>query len=150
MSKNSAWAGRGAQGGAKTTAQRTFAQIVEDEKLTRNILEIQLDKITSEQNGVISKPKPLTFDDLGELIFDVLKLQPSQCLTFDYNRYDTKQIKLKPDVDASNPSKFITTSPITFKDHLISVRKQLSNVTRITFKSVPLNVPDEELLHLSL
>ena len=35
-----------------------------------------------------------------------------------------------------------------FKSHGVTVRKQLSNVTRITFRNVPLNIPDEEILHL--
>ena len=42
----------------------------------------------------------------------------------------------------------MTPQPINFKDHLISVTKQLANVTRVTFKNVPLNVPDEEIIHL--
>ena len=105
--------------------------------------------MNSEENGTSVKPKSLTFDDLGELIFDVLKIDPKDCLTFDYNsgRYDTKQIKLKPGIDTS---KYITDSPISFKDHMVTVTKQLSNITRVTFKNVPLNVTDEELIHLCL
>ena len=149
VSTSSVWTGHGAPGGNKPTTLRTFAQIVEAEKVNRNILEIHLEKITSEDNGVTIKPKSLTFDDLGELIFDILKVEPKECLTFDYNsgRYDTKEIKLKPGIDAS---KYTTTEPITYKDHLVTVNKQLSNITRVTFKNVPLNVPDEEIIHLCL
>ena len=33
-------------------------------------------------------------------------------------------------------------------DHEVTVKKQLSNVTKVLFKNVPLNVPDEEILNL--
>ena len=145
----SAWAGGGVLGGKNSTAQRNFAKIIEDEKSNRNILEIQLVKIVTENEGVISKPRPLTYDDLGELLFDILKIDPSHCLGFDYNsgRFDTKQIKLKPGVDTKP---YVTDQPINFKEHSVSVRKQMSNITRVTFKNVPLNVPDEEIVHLCL
>ena len=149
VSMSPPWGGHGALGGNKSAAQRSFAQIIESEKANRNILEIYLEKVNKEENGSSIKPKSLTFDDLGELIFDILKVDPKDCLTFDYNsgRYDNKQIKLKPGIDTS---KYTTDSPISFKDHMVTVTKQLSNVTRVTFKNVPLNVPDEELIHLCL
>ena len=53
----------------------------------------------------------------------------------------------KPDVSID---KYVSKDPITFKDHLISTRKQLNNITRVTFKNVPLNVPDEEIINLCL
>ena len=125
---------------------RSFIQILEDEKKNRNILEINMTKIFSDPNN---KPKGLTFDDLGELIFDVMQIKPEECLSFDYNtgRYDSRQIKFKPDVSID---KYVSKDPITFKDHLISTRKQLNNITRVTFRNVPLNVPDEEIINLCL
>ena len=76
-------------------------------------------------------------------------MDPKDCLSFDYNsgRQDTKQIKMKPGVDLSP---YVKETPISFKDHMVSVRKQLCNITRVTFKNVPLNVPDEEIIHLCL
>jgi hypothetical protein len=87
------------------------------------------------------------FDDLGELIFDIIKIDPRDCIGFDYNtgRYDTRQIKMKPSIDNSA---YITSTPIIFKDHSVTVQKQLSNITRVTFKNALLNVPNEEILHL--
>ena len=93
-SRTSAWAGAGAPGG-----MRSFIQIIEDEKTNRNILEIHLSKIIStDTNGKPITPANLNFDDLGELIFDVLKIEASDCLSFDYNtgRYDYRTIKFKP------------------------------------------------------
>ena len=141
------WAGTGAPGGT-TPNSRSFTQIIEDEKANRNILEITLTKITTTDSaGNVLKGPSLNFDDLGELIFDVLKINHEHCLTFDYNtgRYDTKQIKLKHNINTDN---YVTLSPITYKEHMITVSKQQHDITRVTFKNVPLNVPDEEIIHL--
>ena len=129
---------------------RNFSQIVEEEKTNRNILEIKLTKITStDANGETFKPKHLSFDDIGEFIFDVLKINPEDCLSYDYNtgRYDSREIKFKPNI---NLDQYVRQEPLNFKDHLITTKKQLHGVTRVTFKNVPLNVPDEEILHLCL
>ena len=127
---------------------RPYSQIIEEEKSQRNILEIHLRKVIL-QDQVNSKPKNLSFDDIGDFIFDILKVNPDDCLGFDYTtgRYDSRQLKLKPSVNATP---YITSTPILFKHHEISVSKQLNNVTRVFFKNVPLNVPDEEILHLCL
>ena len=129
------------------TICRTYAQIIQDEKSNRNILEIKLRKITKEADGVTVKPRNLTQEDISELFFDTLKIEPKDCLGIAIftNRYDCKEIKLRPGVDTT---KYVTTNPIIFKDHEIQVKKQLANVTRITFRNVPFSIPDEELLHL--
>ena len=119
-------------------------------KRNRNILEIHLTRISStDDNNPSKSKKSLTFDDLGELIFDVLKIKVDECISFDYNtgRYDSKQIKFKPGVSLDN---YVFTSPIIFKDHEITTKKQLNNITRVTFKNVPLNVPNEEIINLCL
>ena len=78
-----------------------------------------------------------------------MKINPDDCLSFDYTtgRYDTRQLKLKPQVDVSP---FITplNTPIIFKEHEVYVKQQRKNVTRVQFRNVPLNVPDEEILNL--
>ena len=135
-----AWAGAGALGGAPNS--RTFQQIIEEEKKNRNIIEIQIAKPEPTESL-----RPLTYDELGELIFDIIKIDRSDCITFDYNtgRQDTKHIQLKPSVQIDQ---FVTPTPFLFKGYEVSVRKQLSNITRVTFKNVPLNVPNEEVLNL--
>ena len=137
-----AWAVNGAPGG---TDCRSFQQIIEEEKMKRNIIEIKL--VKSESESDMSGPRSLSYDDLGELIFDVIKIDPKDCIAFDYNtgRIDVKQIQLRPGV---NTDTFVTSMPISFKGYDVSVMKQLNNVTRVTFKNVPLNVPNEEILHL--
>ena len=47
-------------------------------------------------------------------------------------------------------SEIIAQSPVTFKDHTVTVSQQRLNITRVTFKYVPLNVPDEEIINLCL
>ena len=71
VSNSPAWAGSGALGGA-TENIRTFAQIVEEEKLNRNILEITLSRHISEEEPQNNAQRGLTFDDLRELIFDIM------------------------------------------------------------------------------
>ena len=54
---------------------RSFAGIIAEEKQQRNILEIHLVKKTATDNtgieGQSQRARALTFDDLGELIFDI-------------------------------------------------------------------------------
>jgi hypothetical protein len=57
-------------------------------------------------------------------------------------------VKLKPGVDASQ---YLTKdTPIIFKNHEIVVISQTANVTRVTFRNVPFNIPDEEIVNLCL
>ena len=142
LSSKLAWASNGASGGSLNC--RSFDQIIEEEKKTRNIIEIHLSKLPTSDDQII---KNLTFDELGELLFDELKINPSDCVSLDYNtgRYDTKHVQLKPNVTADQ---FITPIPIRFKGHEVTVKKQLNNITRVTFRNVPLNVPNEEIIHL--
>ena len=66
-----AWAGDRASGGQN----RTFSQIISEEKQTRNIIEINITKIISvDQDGEQVRPKSLTYEDLGELLFDILPM----------------------------------------------------------------------------
>ena len=124
---------------------RSFAEIMSQEKKNRNILEIKTVKNKSEE----APPPDLKAEDIGELLFDILKVNPADCLAYDYNtgRYDTKQIKLKPGIPVTN---ILAKSPLDFKGHKVIVTQQRLNITKITFKNVPLNVPDEEIIHLCM
>ena len=126
---------------------RSFQQILEDEKANRNILEVKLKKIVKQVEGEPVKPANLSLEQVGELIFDVIGVNPSDCagVALTTHRYDSKEVKLKPKVDAS---KYLTTEPLVFKDHEVKVRKQTTASTRIVFKNIPFNIPDEEVLNL--
>ena len=117
----SAWAGDSVSGGSTIT--RTFEQILEDEKKKRNILEIQLIKNdVTNPDGSVGKARNLTYKDMGELLFDILQINPDDCLTFNFNtgRYDHRVIKFKPGFETSA---FVKLTPFTFKDHSVTIRK---------------------------
>ena len=92
--------------------------------------------------------KSLTIEDVSVLLFDVIKLDPSHCLgvALRTSRFDTKEVKLKPEIDATQ---YLTgNTPIIYKDHEVEVTRQSANVTTVTFRNVPFNIPDEEIINL--
>ena len=126
---------------------RNFAEILNEEQHHRNILEVKLVRNSETINGELVKSKTLTEADLSEFFFDIIKLKMEDCegIALRTYRYDTKEIKLKRGTD---PTPYLTTSPISFKGHEITIKKQMNNLTRVTFKNVPFNIPDEEIIHL--
>ena len=126
---------------------RNFAEILNDEQHHRNILEVKLTRKSETVNGELIKSKTLTEADISELFFDIIKLKIDDCegIALRTYRYDTKEIKLKRGTD---PTPYLITSPITFKGHEITIKKQMNNLTRVTFKNVPFNIPDEEIINL--
>ena len=127
---------------------RSFAEILNEEKLHRNILEVKLIRTSvKNNNGETVKAPTLYETDLSEFFFDVIKLKIEDCLgiALRTHRYDTKEIKLKRGVD---PSPYLTLTPHLFKGHEITIKKQMNNLTRVTLKNVPFNIPDEEIIHL--
>ena len=77
----------------------------------------------------------------------MIKLKTEDCASVALvtNRYDTKEVKLKPDVD---PAPYLTAEPIIFCDHEVTVRRQTSKTVHVMFKDVPLSIPDEEIINL--
>ena len=137
-----AWAAGSVPGG------RSFAKILEEEQRDRNIIELQISKVDIEdEDGIPTKPKPLTYEDLGEFLFDVLEIDPANCISFNFSsgRYDLREVKFIPGHDTTP---YLRVTPERFKNHNIVVRRQRQNIVRVTFKNVPLNVPDEEILNL--
>lgn len=124
---------------------RSWKQIVEDAE-KKNFLEIKITKTVDLEDG--SKPKNLTFDDISAFLFDILKVDYNHCLAFDYSsgRYDSRFIQLKPEVE---PTPYLRSEPVVFMRHHITVTSVNNRSTKVTFRNVPLTVPDEELLHLA-
>ena len=129
---------------------RSWLQIFNDAKQKRNILEIHIEKIDkleseSEEN---LRLRYLTNDQLSDFIFKELKIKESDCIGLDYF-YGHKEVELRSGVDIT-PFLHANT-PIQFQGHNIIVKKQETNfATKILFRNVPLNVPDEELINLAL
>ena len=134
----SAWAvGAGLAGSPRR--QRSFAEIIAEHKSSRNILEIHLIKQQkTDPDGNVTKPRNISFDELGVFLFDVLKIPATDCMRFNYvtGRYDTKEVMLKPGVDISP---YLGTHD--FLGHIITTTRQRKNVTKVVFKNVPLNIP---------
>ena len=126
---------------------RSFQEIIEDEKKNRNILTVKLSKIVSYVDGKEERPPSLNMEDIGELIFDVMKLkvEDTSGLSLNTNRYDTKEIRLKPGID---PTPYLYSTPFEFKQHMITVTQLRLDTTKVTFKNVPWNIPDEEIINL--
>ena len=125
---------------------RSFEEIIADANNNRNILEIHLKKNISDEDPD-TKPPNLTHDQLGDLLFDHLNINVDDCIRFNFtgSRYDTREVILKPSVDLSP---YITVIN-DFHGHTVTTRRQSNNVLRVSFRNVPLNVPDEEIIHLS-
>ena len=144
-STTSAWAlGAGPAGNSKK--QRSFAEIIAEQKINRNILEITLTKIqTTDAEGKTHTRKNLTYDEIGSFLFEVLKVNPSDCLRFNFTsgRYDSREVMFKPEI---NISPYL--GSYKYLDHEITCKKQRNSITKITFKNVPLNIPDEEIVNL--
>ena len=129
------------------TGGRSWRQIVEDAK-KQNILQITINKISKIENGETVKPRNLKHDDIATFLFDILGIKAADCLGFDYStgRYDTREVQLKNDIDTT---RFLRVDPVEFLEHHIRVSALNTRSTKVTFRNVPLNVPDEELLHLA-
>ena len=126
---------------------RTFEEIIADEKKNRNILIVKLTKIVTIVNGEEVKEKSLNIEDVGELLFDVVQLKVEDCagISLSTNRYDTKEISLKPSVD---PTPYLTNTPIIFKGYQVVIIKQRIDTTKVTFKNVPWDISGEESINL--
>ena len=140
----SAWAG-GRSSASEPVKMRSFEEILAEASANRNILEIHLKKNISNDEQR-TKPANLTFDQLGDLIFDHLQIKKEDCLRFNFStpRYDTREVVLKPGVDISPYIKTLE----NFCGHTVTTRPQSNNVTKVSFRNVPSNVPDEEIIRL--
>ena len=127
---------------------RTFQEILAEETEKRNILEVKVIRLfVTNEDGTEVKAKALTAEDVSILIFDIIKLNADDSfgIALHTSRYNTKEIKLKPGVD---PTPYLTDTPILFKNHEVTVIQQTTKVVKVTFKNVPFNVPDEEIINL--
>ena len=126
---------------------RSFEEIIADEKKNRNTLIVKLIKIVKFEDGKEVRAPSLIMEDIGELFFEVVKLEVNDCagISLSTQRYDTKKINLKPGVD---PNKYITKSPIEFKGHTVTISQQTIGTIKVTFRNVPWEIPDEEIINL--
>ena len=145
------FAGAAQAAGGTVPGGRSWQQIFNDAKQKRNIIEIHIEKTYNPENNqhnLQQQRQQMTNDELSDFIFKELNIPESDCIGLDYF-YSHKEVELKEGVDVS-PYLHVTT-PIIFQGYSILVKKQETNfATKILFRGVPLNVPDEELINLSL
>ena len=141
----SAWVG-GSRIGSKTSSRRSYEQIILDSS-TNILIRITIQKITNSEKPD-DKPRSLSTPEVGELIFDYLEIDPADCLELDLTtggRYDTKELLVKA---GAKLGKALTTEPLEFRQHKVNISVVTKVATKVTFKNVPISVPDEEILHL--
>ena len=87
----SVWAEGGKRACGAAIKMRSFEEIVADAKANRNILEIHLKKNLNDDSPT-SKLANLTYDKLGELLFDIRNIKSDECIKFNFStsRYDTR------------------------------------------------------------
>ena len=65
--------------GGSARKRRTYQEIVQHEIAHRNIIEIKLVKIREITGSEVTTPKNLTTEETGELLFDIIKVNPADC-----------------------------------------------------------------------
>ena len=129
--------------------KRFYNQIVADANTgtPRLLIQIKLHKIINQANSE-RKPINLTDSQMGEFFFDVLQIHHTSWLKIDMSngQYDTRKLLVKSGTDLSKA--LTTSSPHLFSEHDAIVPLISSLVTKVFFKSVPINVPDEEIICL--
>ena len=152
-----AWArGRNSADSSISASLRSYAQIYADAAAVSSssdskiILQFRLAKILIlSEDGNPTPPKSLTHDEFGDFIFDILKINPENCLEIDLSgRWDTKELVLKAGTEVEHLLTTSTSQPHIYLNHEIAVTKISKNVTKVNFRNVPPSVPDEEILHL--
>ena len=141
----SAWVG-GSRIGSKTPSRRSYEQIILDSS-SNILIRITIQKIINSDNPD-EKPRSLSTPQVGELIFDYLEIDPADCLELDLStggRYDTKELLVKA---GAKLGKALTAEPLEFRQHKVNIAVVTKVATKVTFKNVPISVPDEEILHL--
>ena len=91
-----------------------------------NILDLRINKIRTDE----AVPPPfnsnnMLAEDVDELLFDILRLNPVHCLAFDYNtgRNNTRQVELKPGIPVADT---LVKSPLEFNEFNVVLSQQRS------------------------
>ena len=141
----SPWA-EGSNGGSKPYSGRSYEQIIAQSTTSNILIRFKLTKIYKPENPEY-KPPQIFPSHFGVFLFDVLKINPDDCLEIDVDtgRYDTKELLVK---SSTNLDKILSSEPHIFREHRIMPTRVSSLTTRVHFKNVPISVPDEEILHM--
>ena len=141
-----AWAGAGSSSG---TRGRPYHQIIAESKSANSpvLLQIHVTKIFDKDHPE-TKPLNLTETNMTDLIFNILKIPGENCIELDMQtgKYEDKELLVHPNTDLSQA--LTNDTPKMFKQHEVLVAVISNRATKVTFKGVPINVPNEEIIHL--
>ena len=133
----------GALGTGVSNAEReAYKASAEEAKAKRNILVLRSTKTTSGQDKTSNK---MGQNEWAELIFDKCKIKVEDVTGIDFNSagINTVEIELK---EGSPSDRY--EGNYNFKDQDFSLVRANTTSKKITFKNVPLQIPDSELIHL--
>ena len=146
-SRTPAWHGAAAlaqEDESMDKVQRPYVQQVEEAMRNRNIIELNLQELNGRGNSI-----PLSETDIAVIFFDMLNIRPQDAtrIATRTSSFTTREIELKPTVNAAdhlNNGEYFTYKG----EWRILATTQCVRWTRVTFRDVPLNVEDEEIVHL--
>jgi hypothetical protein len=135
---------------------RTYAKIKADAIATANdssskiTLQFKLSKIqTRAEDGTSVIPRSLSQDQFGDFLFEELGIDLKNCLELDTTgRWDTKELVLKAGTRVQHL--LTTDQPRTYLQHEILVNQIVKNTTKVTFKTVHPDVPNEEIIQICM
>ena len=108
----SPWA-EGSNGGSKPYPGRSYEQIIAQSTTSNILIRFKLTKIYKPENPDY-KPPTIFPSHFGVFLFDVLKINPEDCLEIDVDtgRYDTKELLVKA---STNLDKILSSEPHIYK-----------------------------------
>ena len=127
------------------TERDAYEAIVKESKAKRNSIIIKSSD-TSADSGPRSGKSPMDQKEWADLIFDICEIEVDEVTGIDFHAGSNlaAEVQLKKEVD---PNKYVGKNHV-MKGMTFEVTKVETDSTRVTFKSVPLSVPNEELIHL--
>ena len=136
-----------AKGISRKCEKKDFREIMTESKANRNILEISIPRPETNPNSTpgASQSSGMSYDDFADFLFDHLQVNPKDLLSFNYSlsNFGNKEVGFMPNVDLTP-----YVGSFSFHGHTLLTRRQSSRAVRVTFRHVPLNIPDQELLNI--
>ena len=137
----------GAVGSVADNAEReAYKTLAKESKDKRNLLTLKTPKLPSDSGPKAGNRQLLEQGEWAELIFDLCEIKVEDVLGIDFQAggYNAAEIQLKDEVDAGQYEGISK----EFKGMTFDMSKSQADSTKVTFKSVPLSVPNQELIHL--
>ena len=94
-----------------------------------------------------NRPMNLTDLQMSQMITDVLKISLADCHELDSQtgRYEKRELLVSSKADLNSA---VFSEPVEYRRHMIKASVIRCGTTKVTFRGVPISVPNEELVHL--